>query len=382
MKIAIVHEWLATYAGSERVLEQMLEVFPDADLFSLVDHLPANDRGFIMNKEVKTSFINNLPFSKKRFRNYLPLMPLAIEQFDLSQYDIVISSSHAVAKGVLTGPNQLHICVCYSPIRYAWDLQHQYLKETGLTKGIKGWIVKVVLSYIRIWDYRTSNSVDEFIAISHFIKRRIWKIYRRESRVIYPPVDVSDFKLFNETKEEYYVTASRMVPYKKIDLIVDAFKDMPTKKLIVIGDGPDYQKIKSKAGPNITLVGYQGKNELIQHLQQAKAFIFAAEEDFGIAPLEAQACGTPVIAFGKGGALETIVGDRMESNPTGVFFNEQTTYSLIEAVTYFEANINKFRSEKCRENAMRFTEGDFRQELEQFVLSKWNEKKHEWRDFF
>ncbi len=369
MKIAIVHEWLVNYAGSERVLEQMLACYPDADIFSVVDFLPADQRGFVQNKSISTTFIQRLPFARYMYRNYLPLMPLAIEQLDLSAYDLVISSSHAVAKGVLTGPDQLHLCMCYSPIRYAWDLQSQYLKESGLDNGFKGWLVKWMLHKIRIWDTRTTNGVDEFIAISHFISRRIWKFYRRESTIIYPPVDTQAFHC-NSEKGEFYFTASRMVPYKKIDLIVDAFSAMPDKSLIVIGEGPDFEKIKSKAGSNVKLLGYQSFEVLRDHMQRARAFVFAAEEDFGIAPLEAQACGTPVIAFGKGGAMETIRGLDSES-PTGVFFMEQTPESIRQAVQQFELNADRIHPDACRSNAMRFGPERFLCEFRDFVESSW-----------
>lgn len=369
MNIAIVHDWLVTYAGAERVLEQMLMVFPNADLFSLVDFLPSNQRGFIQYKPVQTSFIQKLPRACLKYRQYLPLMPLAIEQHDVSSYDIVISSSHAVAKGVLTGPNQLHICMCYSPIRYAWDLQHQYLNESGLTKGLKSWIARLILHYMRIWDYRTASGVDKFIAISEFIARRIRKTYGREAAVIYPPVDVEQFT-FSEVKEDFYLTASRMVPYKRIDMIVEAFSAMPERKLVVIGDGPDYKKIHAKAGVNVTLLGYQPFEVLKYHLQRARAFVFAAEEDFGIAPLEAQACGTPVIAYKKGGAVETIRGLRV-SNPTGVFFEEQTTSSLRQAVQTFEKNGKIISSTACRDNAIRFSSKRFHQEFKELVEAEW-----------
>jgi glycosyltransferase involved in cell wall biosynthesis len=369
MKVAIVHEWLVTYAGSERVLEQMLRVYPDADIFSIVDGLPAGERGFILDKPVTTSFVQHLPFALKKHRSYLPLMPLAVEQFDLSAYDLVLSSSHAVAKGVLTGPGQLHLCMCYSPIRYAWDLQHQYLRESGLTRGKRGLMAKMILHYIRLWDLRTANGVDGFIAISRFIAERIRKVYRRDSVVIYPPVDVARFTI-GETKDDYYLTASRMVPYKKMDLIVEAFVAMPEKRLVVIGDGPDFAKIRVKKTDNITLPGYQPHDVLHTHMQKARAFVFAAEEDFGIAPVEAQACGTPVIAFGKGGALETIRG--LESrDPTGVFFDEQTVPSLIEAVRRFEANRHKISARACRENALRFSIERFRNEFRSEVERQW-----------
>ncbi|AEK56860.1 glycosyltransferase family 4 protein [Acidithiobacillus caldus] len=376
MRIAIVHDWLVVYAGAERVLEQMLVCYPDADLFSLVNFLPSDQRDFICNKPVTTSFIQRLPRARKKYRGYLPLMPLAIEQLDLSTYDLVLSSSHAVAKGVLTGPDQLHLCMCYSPIRYAWDLQHQYLREAGLERGVKGWVAKLILHYVRLWDVRTANGVDGFIAISRYIARRIRKVYRRDSTVIYPPVDVADFPLCRD-KEDFYVTASRMVPYKKVDLIVEAFSAMPDKRLVVIGDGPDFAKVQAKAGPNVQLLGFAGAEVLRDHLQRARAFVFAAEEDFGIAPLEAQACGTPVIAFGRGGALETIIpqpdAERAGSSPapTGVFFREQSIAAIIAAVERFEAAGAAITPEACRENALRFAPERFRAEFTAFVEREW-----------
>jgi glycosyltransferase involved in cell wall biosynthesis len=365
MKVAIIHDWLVTYAGAERVLEQILLLFPEADLFSVVAFLPENQREFIQNKPVKTSFIQKLPFAKSKYRQYLPLMSLAVEQFDLSGYDLVISSSHAVAKGVLTGPDQLHISYVHSPIRYAWDLQHEYLKESGLDKGLKGWLARYLLHKIRLWDYRTANGVDGFIANSHFIARRIWKVYRRESAVIYPPVDIKLFSLA-ESKDDFYLTASRMVPYKKVDLIVDAFSKMPDKKLVVIGDGPDFKKVRAKAGANVVLMGYQPFEVLKDYMQKARAFIFAAEEDFGIVPVEAQACGTPVIAYGKGGVLETIRGLE-HPTPTGVFFHEQTVPSLVEAVELFERECHKISPLDCRENALCFSPERFRRELREYI---------------
>ena len=229
MRVAIVHDWLTVYAGAERVLEQMLVCFPEADLFSLVDFLPVEQRRFIQNKPIAISFIQKLPKAKSKYRNYLPLMPLAIEQFDLSSYDVIISSSHAVAKGVLVGPDQLHISYVHSPIRYAWDLQHQYLRESNLDHGMKGWLARWLLHKVRLWDVRTANGVDRYIANSHFISRRIDKIYRRDAAVIYPPVDVEAFS-FLEEKSDFYLTASRMVPYKKMPMIVEAFSAMPDKK--------------------------------------------------------------------------------------------------------------------------------------------------------
>lgn len=366
MKIAIVCDWLVTYAGAEKVLEQMLNVFPEADLFAVVDFLPEGQRDFIKNKKVTTTFIQNLPRARKKYRNYLPFMPIAIEQLDLSGYDVVISSSHCVAKGVLTGPDQIHISYVHSPVRYAWDLQHQYLREAGLTHGLKSKIARLIMHYMRIWDTRTSNGVDYFIANSHFIARRIWKCYRREAEVIYPPVDVDKFT-FCDKKEDFYLTASRMVPYKKMDLIVEAFSKMPDKQLIVIGQGPDFNKIKKLAGPNVKLMGYQPDSVLQDYMQRAKAFIFAAEEDFGITPVEAQACGTPVIAYGKGGSLETVRGYGEMEKPTGIFFSNQKIQDLVDAVSYFEEISQDITAKDCRENAEKFAISVFRKRFSDFV---------------
>lgn len=358
MRVAIVCDWLVVYAGAERVLEQILKIYPNADLFCLVDFLPEDQRDFIMQKETHTSFIQNLPRAKKSYRSYLPLMPLAIEQLDVSAYDLVISSSHAVAKGILTGPDQVHISYVHSPIRYAWDLQHQYLQEANLTHGIKGWMAKAILHYIRLWDYRTAHGVDHFIANSKFIARRIKKVYGRDATVVYPPVDVDAYELC-EKKEDFYLTASRMVPYKKVKLIVEAFNEMPDKKLVVIGDGPEYGKINEIAQKNITLMGYQPFSVLKEKMQKAKAFVFAAEEDFGIAPVEAQACGTPVIAYGKGGALETVQGASDTAPKTGIFFGSQTISSIRDAVNSFEQNTGVFESRACRLNAECFSKQHF-----------------------
>jgi glycosyltransferase involved in cell wall biosynthesis len=369
LKTAIIHDWLVVYNGAEKVLEELLKLYPDADLYSTVEHLEAKDRHFIQNKQVKTTFIQGLPFSKQKYRNYLPLMPLAIEQLDLSKYDLIISSSHAIAKGVITGPDQLHISYVYSPIRYAWDLQHQYLKESGLDKGLKSWITRYILHYVRNWDYRTANGVDFFMCVSDFIGRRIWKTYRREAKTVYPPVDVSAFTL-REEKEDFYFTASRMVPYKKIDTIVEAFSLMPDRKLVVIGDGPDYNKIKAKAGSNVILMGYQTFEVLKDYMQRAKGFIFAAEEDFGIVPLEAQACGTPVIAFGKGGSRETVRGYNESINPTGFFFYEQNPKAIAAAVQKFE-HIH-IDSIDCRNHSLYFSNERFRKEFKAFIDNKIN----------
>lgn len=368
MKVAIIHDWLVTYAGAEKVLEELINLYPDADLYSVVDFLPDNKRDFIKNKKVNTTFIQRLPFAKKKYRNYLSLMPLAIEQFDLSSYDLILSSSYAVAKGVITGPNQVHISYTHSPIRYAWDLQHQYLKESNLETGLKGWIAKWMLGNLRVWDYRTASGVDYFIANSNFIAKRIWKVYRREAKVIYPPVDTSNFE-FSDQKEDFYITLSRMVPYKKMDLIVEAFSLMPQKKLLVIGSGPDFEKIKSKAGSNVELLGYQSQENVVALLKKARAFVFAAEEDFGISVVEAQASGTPVIAYGKGGALESVIGLGESPNPTGLFFKEQTTAAIIESIQKFEDNEHLFQYKECYLQAQRFSKEAFLNDFKTYVAS-------------
>jgi glycosyltransferase involved in cell wall biosynthesis len=364
-RVAIVHDWLVAFAGAEKVLEQIIMCFPDADLFSVVDFM--EERTWMRGKKVTTSFIQKLPQAKKRYRSYLPLMPLAIEQLDVSGYDLVISSSHAVAKGVLTGPDQIHVSYVHSPIRYAWDLQHQYLQQSNLTSGVKSLLARMVLHYMRNWDVRTPNSVDYFIANSAFIARRINKVYHRDSHVIFPPVDVEAFQLC-DVKEDFYLTASRMVPYKKIDLIVEAFAKMPERKLVVIGDGPDMRKIRDRATPNVEIMGYQPFSVLQDKMRRAKAFVFAAEEDFGISVVEAQACGTPVIAYGKGGALETVL-DGSHARPTGLFFDEQTTGAIIDAVEGFERGTFKINPADCRANAERFSIKHFRDGLRAYVQS-------------
>ncbi|HHP7237530.1 glycosyltransferase family 4 protein [Longibacter sp.] len=353
-RVGLVHDWLPVYAGAERVLEQMIMAYPAADLYSLIDFVPEAQRDFLQGKPVETSFIQRLPFSQTKYRYYLPLAPIAIEQFDLSEYDVVVSSSYAVAKGLLTRADQLHVSYVHSPMRYAWDLHHDYLQQSGLTSGPRSMLARAVLHYMRIYDAIAADRVDVFIANSQHVARRIWKTYRRRAQVIYPPVDVDRFKLQTE-KEDFYLTMSRLVPYKRIDLIVEAFTAMPDKELVVIGDGPEMRKIEKLAGPNVTLLGYQPDEAVEYYMQAARAFVFAAEEDFGIVPVEAQACGTPVIAYGKGGALETII-----PGSTGVFFQEQDVAHLKNAIDDFEAVEDRLHPEKIRENAERFAPEVFR----------------------
>ena len=367
MKIALVHEWLDSYAGSERVLEQLLMEWPEADVFAVCDFMPEAERGFLRGKRVTTTFIQRMPFAKKHFRKFLGLMPLAIEQLDLSGYDIVISSSHAVAKGVLTGPGQIHISYVHSPMRYAWDLQHQYLREAGLTRGVKGTYTRWLLHRMRLWDRASALNPDIVLANSSYIAERIQKTWRRDARVLHPPVDIESFTP-SGSKGDYYLIASRIVPYKRVDLIAAAFRAMPTRKLMIVGDGPNEAQARTAAGdaPNITFKGRVARADLIALTQGARAAIFAAEEDFGIATVEAQACGTPVIAYGRGGARDIVVV-APDAHPTGLFFQEQTTASLIAAVERFEAMAPAITPEDCRANAERFSNAHFRRSFRQVV---------------
>ena len=375
MKVAIIHDWLVTYAGAERVLEQLLVIYPDAEIYTTVDFIGNDDRAFLRGCKVNTSFVQSLPFVKNNYRFYLPLMMIAIEQFDLSAYDLVISSSHAVAKGVLTGPNQLHVSYIHTPIRYAWDLQAQYLEESNLTRGVKSILARWLLHKVRMWDVRTANGVDIFISNSSFIRRRVEKVYRRDSAVIHPPGDIEAFHLKVE-KQDFYITASRLVPYKKIHTIVEAFSLMPNKSLVVVGDGPEMRKILSKGSSNIVMMGFQDFSVLRDMMSSAKAFVFAAEEDFGITPVEAMACGTPVIAYGKGGVLDTVISiDSPSAKPTGLFFAEQTPESICAAVSRFEDLDKKISADDCRARAEVFASRIFREKIKNLVNNerrKWN----------
>jgi glycosyltransferase involved in cell wall biosynthesis len=359
MKVAIVHEWLVMRAGSERVVEEILALFPDADLFTLICALPPGQDDMLRGRKVTTSFLQKLPGSTTKHRMFMPLMPLAVEQFDLSDYDLIISSSHAVAKGVITGPNQIHISYIHSPMRYAWDLQHTYLAESGLTSGIKSWMARALLHYLRIWDMRTAAGPERMIANSAYIQKRIAKVYRRDSTVIFPPVDTEGLP-YSADKDDYYLAASRMVPYKRMSLIVAAFARMPEKKLVVIGDGPEMPLIRRIATPNVEILGYLDDEALRAKMSRAKAYVFAAEEDFGIMPVEAQACGTPVIAFGRGGSLETVRGPEKDK-PTGLFFDRQTEEAIIMAVRKFDGVADAFTPQNCRANAQAFSRAKFRE---------------------
>ncbi len=361
MKTAIIHDWLVSIAGSEKVLKLIWDLFPST-IYTLLKNEKNLKNSFFENKKIQTSFIQKMPFSKKLYQKYLMLFPFAIEQFDLSDYDVILSSSHCVAKGVITRFDQLHICYCHSPMRYAWDLYYQYLDELNLKKGIKARFVQMILHYLRMWDIASASRVDAFIANSKFIAQRIKKLYNKDAKVIYPPVDINFFEPSYQ-KDDFYLTASRLVPYKKIDLIVEAFNKMPDKKLVVIGDGSDMKKIKSKAFKNIEILGYQKDEILKKYMKEAKAFVFAAIEDFGILPIEALACATPVIALSKGGTKETII-----DNKTGILFNEQNLSSIIDAIKRFEKK--EFDLHFIRKYAETFSEKRFQMEFKEYVNEK------------
>jgi glycosyltransferase involved in cell wall biosynthesis len=369
-RIAIVHDQLATAGGAggaERVLHYLLELFPTAKLYTTVynpDRMPAHYQSL----GIRTSFIQKLPFAKTKYQMYLPLMPAAIEHLDMGEFDIIISCNHSVAKGVIPNPDTLHVCLCYSPIRYAWDKYHEYLRheKIGLFKRM---VIPFLISYLRTWDRISSDRVDYFIAISRFVGERIRKYYRRDSQVIYPPVDLERFSIPDSKPEDYYVMLGRFVSYKRFDLGIQAFNTLD-RKLLIIGDGAERDRLKSLAGPNIQFLGRLADDKLLEVVGKAAGLIFAQDEDYGIVPLEAQAAGVPVIAYGHGGALETIRGVFPGPDPlvqghnlTGVFFQEQTPESLAAAVRYFEANRKTFDRQKARANAERFSIAQFKREM-------------------
>ena len=393
LRVAIVHEWLEVFAGSERVLEQLIACFPQADLFAVVDFMSARDRRFLGGRPVRTSFIQRLPFARKRFRHYLGLMPLAIEQFDLTGYDLIVSSNHAVAKGVITGPEQLHVSYVHSPMRYAWDLQGRYLKESGLERGLRGLYVRWLLHRLRQWDARSSAGVDLFVANSRYIAERIRKAYRREATVLAPPVATEMFSpdgvpgmsgpredarvaAPDGGREDFYLVASRFVPYKRIDLIVDAFAAMPSRRLVVVGEGTGADAVRRAAAghANIEIRKPVGGAELVALMRRARAFVFAAEEDFGITMAEAQSCGTPVIAYGVGGARDIVI-DGHGAGGTGVLFAEQSVGSLCDAVDRFEREEAGISPASCRANALRFAEPAFRAAFRALVAAELGRKR-------
>jgi glycosyltransferase involved in cell wall biosynthesis len=351
-RVAVVHEWLLDYAGSERVVREILEVVPGADLFVLIDRRDEELGRAITHRARGTSFLQRLPRPRKWLPYYVPLMPLAVRGLDVSAYDIVISSSHAVAKGVRTAKHQRHLSYVHTPMRYAWDLREDYLRAAGMDRGVRGWAARLILERLRRWDARSAEGVDVLLANSAHVAARILKAYGRQAEVLYPPVDVDGFPL-REEKEGFYLTVSRLEPYKRVDLLVKAFARIPQRKLIVVGGGAQLGRLRSMAPANVELAGRLPTSRVVDYMQRARAFLFAGIEDFGIVMAEAQACGTPLVAFGRGGAAEIVRED------TGILFGEQTADAVIDAVRRLEAR--EFPARNCRQNARRFDRALFRQ---------------------
>lgn len=368
-KIAVIHEWLSNYAGSETVTEKIISFCKNVSVYATVDFMDTDKKEIMLNGlKPHTTFIQNLPFAKEHFRYYLPLFPFAIKRHKLDQYDILLSSSHAFAHGINKNHGQIHICYCHTPMRYIWDMQDLYLKANNMDKGIAAFCSKILAKLLRKWDFKISQNVDYYISNSNFTADRIKRNYGRPAKVIYPPVNIDRF-IVEKDKEDFYVTASRLVCYKKTDLVVEAFCNMPDKKLIVIGDGKLKSKILEMATPNITVLSHLSFDEFHRYLRKAKGFVFAGEEDFGITVVEAQACGTPVIGYNKGGTSEIII-DKI----TGVLFDNQTSNDIVNAVNKFEQTIDNFDSYEIRKNSERFSTEVFKYEYEKFVTDCINKR--------
>ncbi len=352
-RIAILHDWLTTFGGAERCLILFHKLFPTAPIYTLVcnrRNLPPE----LGNARIITSFIDKLPDASNKYPNYLPLMPRAVEQWNLSDYDIILSSCHCCVKGALTREDQAHICYCYTPTRYIWDLHHDYLKLTKLS-GIKRRVFEWTAHYLRMWDYCAAQRVDKFIAISETVGRRIEKTYQRKSTLIYPPVNTNHFQPDLTAERDYYLVVSRFVPYKRVDLAIRAFASR-SEALLVVGAGPQEAVLKTMATPNVEFLGSVNDDELRALYQNSRALIFTSFEDFGLTPVEVQACGRPVVAYGKGGALETVIDGK-----TGVLFYEESPDSISDAVNKLSAL--DISIDDCRENAMRFNEDRFMEEI-------------------
>ena len=371
LKYALVHEWLTPKAtgGSELVVKEILK-YIDADLYALIDFESTNPDSYLYKKTIGTTFLQHFPMARNGVQKYLPLLPIAIEQLDLRQYDVILSSSHAVAKGIITSPHQIHICYCHTPMRYAWDLTWDYLEGDRKGKGITGMITRYILHRIRQWDVISANRVDYFIANSHHTARRIWRCYRRKATVIYPPVEVERFQKLvakRSQEPEFYLTVCRLVSYKKVSLIVQAFNKLQ-KPLVVIGEGSQIEEIKALARSNVRVLGWQPSNILEEYMTKARAFVYAACEDFGIALVEAQACGVPVIAYGQGGAAETVKDIRIfPKTGTGLLFREQTVDSIVSAVKTFEEYQNQITVEQCCLQASNFSPTIFKKSYLEFI---------------
>ena len=376
LKYALVHEWLTPKAkgGSELVVKEILQ-YIDADLYALIDFESVNPESYLYQREIKTTFLQKFPKARDGVQKYLPLLPLAIEQLDLNHYDVILSSSHAVAKGVLTNPHQLHICYCHTPMRYAWDLTFDYLNGDRKGQGFQGIIARYILHRLRQWDVISANRVDYFIANSQHTARRIWRCYRRSAKVIYPPVDLEKFD-FQTQKEDFFLTISRLVSYKQICLIVEAFNHLD-KPLVIIGEGSQLDQIRKLAKSHVQVLGWQPHQVVKKYIMNAKAFVYAACEDFGIALVEAQACGTPVIAYGKGGALETVKDIRKyPQDGTGLLFEIQQPQALIEAVESFEKLKTKIDPENCRLQAAKFSPTIFKKSYLKFIENCYQDWKY------
>lgn len=372
MRLAVVVDWITDSGGGEYVLSETLKAFPGATVFSVVDTMSGAEHARLGIPPARTTWLQRVPAALRNYRPFLPLMPLALRGLDLAGFDVVLAISHAVAKAPPVRPGQRLLCLTLSPMRYAWDLRAQYLAESGLDRGLRGMVAGAVLDRLRAWDLRTSARVDSYASISRHIAGRVRRNYARDSIVIYPPVDTEFFTpggradLLVGAQDAPYVTASRLVPYKRVDVIVRAFAALPERRLVVIGDGPDREKVRAAAGgaPNIAFAGHAPREAMREHMRSARAFVFAAEEDFGIAPLEAQACGVPVIAFGRGGVLETVV-----EPATGLFFETQEAEAVRRAIARFEAQEPSFSTAACRTNAERFSAARFRRELTDWVTT-------------
>ncbi|CAD5982925.1 putative glycosyltransferase MJ1178 [Planktothrix tepida] len=367
LSYALVHEWLTPLAtgGSELVVQEILNHI-EADVYALIDFESTNPDSYLYQRTIGTTFLQQFPQARSGVQKYLPLLPLAIEQLDVRDYDVILSSSHAVAKGVLTSPHQLHLCYCHTPMRYAWDLTFDYLNSSLAGKGLQGVLTRYLLHRLRQWDVISANRVDYFIANSKHTARRIWRCYRRPATVIYPPVQVERFE-FQPQKQDFYLTVCRLVSYKKISLIVQAFNRLGYP-LVVIGTGPDLKAIQQLAKPNVQVLGWQPNEVVDQYMRDAKAFVYASCEDFGMALVEAQACGTPVIAYGAGGALETVRDLRQyPDSATGLLFPAQTEEALVETLEAFEESRGRFNPDIARLNASGFNPKQFQEHYLGFV---------------
>jgi glycosyltransferase involved in cell wall biosynthesis len=358
MKVAIVHYWLLNCRGGEKVVEALCELYPEADIYTHVYDADAFKDSVISHHRITESFISKLPFAKKMYQNYLPMMPLALEQFDLSDYDLVISSESGPAKGVIPAPGQPHICYCHSPMRYAWDMYHEYRNRCG---WLKRFLMIPLLHYIRRWDQLSSMSVSHFVANSSFVAGRIKSFYHRDADVIHPPVDFDEFQLSGKEPEDYYLLLGQLVPYKKADIAVKAFNESG-RRLKIVGEGEQFEELKKLANSNVELLGRQPFGDIKHLLANCKALIFPGVEDFGIVPLEAMASGRPVIAFKKGGALETV-----KENLSGLFFEEQTEASLNSAIDFFEGQVELFDPQSIRDYVESFSKDNFKRQIDQFV---------------